>query len=101
MAEGSGISGCRRPRHSAAASNDLLGSVVVTHLFHPLNGSRLEVLFVKRRGDAVVFVCSGGMGGQMTLPQAWTDRGDPPAAHRLCVEGLVALDTLARMLEIR
>jgi hypothetical protein len=56
-----------------------LGSVVVTHPFHPLNGRRLEVLFVKRRGDAVVFVCSGGLGGQMTLPLAWTDRGEAPA----------------------
>lgn len=78
-----------------------MGSVVVTHPFHPLNGRRLEVLFVKRRGDAVVFVCSGGLGGQMTLPQAWTDRGEVPAARRLCVEGLAALDTLAKMLEIR
>jgi hypothetical protein len=78
-----------------------LGSVVVTHPFHPLNGLRLEVLFVKWRGDALVFVCAGGLGGQMTLPQAWTDRGEAPATHRLCVEGLVALDTLARMLEVR
>lgn len=78
-----------------------MGFVVVTHPFHPLHGRRLEVLFVKRRGDAVVFVCSGGLGGQMTLPQAWTDRGDAPAAHRLCVEGLVALDTLAKVLEVR
>lgn len=94
-------SGFRRPRHSAAASNDPLGCVVVTHPFHALNGRRLEILFVKRRGDAVVFVCSGGLGGQMTLPLAWTDRGDPPAAHRLCVEGLAELDTLAKLLENR
>ena len=91
----------RRPRHTAAASNDPSGFVVVTHPFHPLNGRRLEVLFVKRRGDAVVFVCSGGLGGQMTLPRSWTDRGEPPVAHRLCAEGLAALDTLAKMLENR
>jgi hypothetical protein len=78
-----------------------LGSVVVTHPFHPLNGWRLEVLFVKRRGDALVFVCSGGLGGQMTLPLGWTDRGDPPAAHRLWGQGLAALATLAKMLENR
>ena len=94
-------SGFRRPRHSAAASNDPSGFVVVTHPFHPLNGRRLEILFVKRRGDAVVFVCSGELGGQMTLPLAWTDRSEPPAPHRLCVEGLAALDTLAKMLENR
>jgi hypothetical protein len=39
----------RRRRHSAAASSDLLGSLVVTHPFHPLSGQRLEVLFAKRR----------------------------------------------------
>lgn len=53
---------------------------------------------MKRRGDGVVFVCSGGFSGQMTLPQAWTDRGDPPATHRLSVEGLAALDTLVKVL---
>ena len=37
-------SGFRRRRHSAAASSDLLGSLVVTHPFHPLTGQRLEVL---------------------------------------------------------
>jgi len=43
-----------------------------------------------------VFVCAGGIYGSVTLPQAWTDRGEPPRACRLSVEGLAALDTLAR-----
>ena len=54
--------------------------MIVTHPFHPLNGQRLEVLYVKRRGADTVFVCSGGVSGQITLPQAWTDRGEPPVA---------------------
>jgi hypothetical protein len=45
-----------------------------------------------------VFVCAGGLGGQITLPQLWTDRGEPPLAHRLSAEGLAELDTLARNL---
>src|SRR6185437_10931907 len=61
----------RRRRHSAAPSSDLLGFVVVTHPFHPLTGQRLEVLFAKRRDDGVVFVCSGGFSGQITLPEGW------------------------------
>ena len=78
-----------------------MGFVVVTHPFHPLSGQRLEVLFAKRRDDGVVFVCGGGVYGggvygSITLPQAWTDRGEPPLAHRLSVEGLAALDTLVR-----
>jgi Family of unknown function (DUF5372) len=73
-----------------------LGFVVVTHPFHPLNGQRLEVLFARRRDDGVVFVCGGGAYGSITLPQAWTDRGEPPRACRLSAEGLAALDTLVR-----
>jgi hypothetical protein len=29
---------------------------------------------VKRRGADTVFVCSGGVSGQITLPLPWTDR---------------------------
>ncbi len=72
---------------------------VVTHPFHPLRGQRLEVLFVKRRGPAVVFVCSGGVGGQITLPGSWTDRGEPPSAW-LSAEGLAGLDTLVRAIRV-
>jgi len=57
-----------------------LGFVVVAHPFHALTGQRLEVLFVKRRGPATVFVCSGGVSGQITLPLEWTDRGEPASS---------------------
>jgi hypothetical protein len=70
--------GCRQRRHSPASSSDDLGFVVVTHPFHPLSGQQLQVLFVKRRADTTVFVCSGGVGGQVTVPASWTDRGEPP-----------------------
>jgi hypothetical protein len=56
----------------------------------------VEVLFVKRRGHVTVFVCSGGVSGQITLPESWTDRGEPPQLHRLSAEGLAALDALSR-----
>ena len=72
-------------------SSDPLGFVIVTHPFHPLNGQRLEILYAKRRGADTVFVCAGGFSGQMTLPQAWTDRGEPPGPGRLSAEGLAAL----------
>ncbi len=78
-----------------------MGSLEVTHPFHPLFGQRLEVLYVKRRGDAVVFICSGGVSGQITLPEAWTDRGEAPARYRLSAEGLGALDTLTRAIQGR
>ena len=90
-----------RRRHSAASSSDLLGFVVVTHPFHPLNGQRLEILFAKRRAGATVFVCAGGFSGQITLPESWTDRGEPAQAHRLSAEGLAALGAVTRALQGR
>jgi len=92
---------CRRRRHSAASPSDPSGFVVVTHPFHPLNGQRLEILYDKRRGAGTVFVCSGGVSGQITLPQAWTDRGEPPLPRRLSAEGLAGLDRLIRAIEGR
>jgi Family of unknown function (DUF5372) len=75
--------------------------VIVAHPFHPLTGQRLEVLYAKRRGAGTVFVCSGGVSGQVTLPQAWTGRGEPPLARRLSAERLAGLGTLARSLRGR
>ena len=91
---------CRFPRrrHSAASSNDLLGFLVVTHPFHALSGQRLEILFAKRRAGAMVFVCSGGFSGQITLPESWTDRGEPAEAHRVSADGLAALGAVTRAL---
>jgi len=43
-----------------------------------------------------LFVCSGGVYGSITLPQAWTDRGEPVKANRLSAEGLATLDALVR-----
>ena len=101
MAAGPACSGCRRNRHSAASSSDPSGFVVVRHPFHALSGQRLEVLYVKRRGADTVFVCAGGVSGQITLPLSWTDRGEPPVARRLSAEGLAECDTLARNLRGR
>jgi hypothetical protein len=78
-----------------------LGFVVVTHPFHALSGQRLEVLFVKRRGGDSVFVCCGGVSGQMTLLRSWTDRGERPQEHRLSAEGLAELVAVTRAIQGR
>jgi hypothetical protein len=75
--------------------------LLIVHPFHVLAGQRVRVLFVKRRAGKVVFVCEGGPLGRVTVPHAWTDRGLAPASHRLSVEALVELDTLATVLEDR
>ena len=88
----------RRSLRSAGASSQDSDSVVVTHPFHPLCGQSLPVLFSKRRGGDVVFVCTGGVLGRVTVPRAWTDRGDPRSMDRLDIASLSALDTLVKLL---
>jgi hypothetical protein len=78
-----------------------LGSLVVIHPFDPLAGRRLEILFSRRGAGGVVFVCARAAAGQVTLPADWTDRGRLPGRERLSVDGLAALDTLARSLRGR
>jgi Family of unknown function (DUF5372) len=73
--------------------------VLIVHPFHVLSGHRVPVLFAKRRGREVVFVCEGGPMGRVTVPESWTDRAPAPAGHRLSVAALVECDTLCRMLE--
>ena len=71
-----------------------MGSLVVTHPFHPLRGERLEVLYVRREASGRVYVCDGGRFGGVSLPEAATDRGPEPAERPLTLEvvcGLVAV----------
>jgi len=88
----------RRSPHTARPRNELLGSLVVTHPFHPLHGERLEVLFERRRGDGRVYVCAGGPLGSVTLAEHATDRGGPPAERPLTYELLVELGAVAAAL---
>ena len=78
-----------------------MGSVLVTHPFHPLSGQRLEVLFAKRRGGAVVLVGESARLGRVTVQESWTERGPAPLGCRVSAEGLAALDTLVRSLRGR
>jgi hypothetical protein len=68
-----------------------LGSLVVTHPFHPLFGQRLEVLYVRRHGASRLYVCDGGPLGGIGLPEEATDRGPEPADRPLTLEVLVEL----------
>ncbi|MFJ1609343.1 hypothetical protein ACIOHS_39270 [Streptomyces sp. NPDC088253] len=47
-----------------------------------------------------MFVCARGANGTITVPQAWTDRGEAPATDRLSAEVLdasrVLVDALMR-----
>jgi Family of unknown function (DUF5372) len=71
-----------------------LGSLVITHPFHPLRGERLVVLFVRRVGAGRVYVCEGGPLGSVALPEDATDRGPESCERPLSVEVLAALVAL-------
>jgi hypothetical protein len=71
------------------SSNELLGSLVVTHPFHPLFGQRLEVLYVRREAAGRMYVCDGGGGRNVKLDEAATDRGPVPAERPLTFEVLL------------
>jgi Family of unknown function (DUF5372) len=68
-----------------------LGSVVVTHPFHPLRGQRLEVLLERRCGGSRVFVCDAGDGRNLELAEDATDRGCVLGERPLSFEVLVGL----------
>jgi hypothetical protein len=72
-------------------SSESLGSLVVTHPFHPLVGERLPILFVRRWAGSRLYVCEGGPLGSVSLPEDATNRGVEPAAGALTVEVLVGL----------
>ena len=75
-----------------------LGSVVVTHPFHPLVGQRLEVLYVRREAAGRMYVCDAGNGRNVKLDEAATDRGSEPAQRPLTFEVLVAVATVVAAL---
>jgi hypothetical protein len=68
-----------------------LGSLVVTHPFHPLVGQRLEVLYVRREAAGRMYVCDAGNGRNVKLDEAATDRGPVPAGRPLTFEVLVGV----------
>jgi hypothetical protein len=68
-----------------------LGSLVVTHPFHPLRGLRLEVLLERRCGGGRVYVCDAGGGRNLELGEDATDRGPVPGVRPLSLEVLVGV----------
>jgi Family of unknown function (DUF5372) len=72
-----------RPAYSPIGAN----SLVVTHPFHPLAGQTVLILSEYRsRAVGRVYVCGGGALGHVALPEAFTDRGLPPAPRPVTAE---------------
>src|SRR5512140_257442 len=79
---------------TAVSPGGSLGSLVVTHPFHPLHGHRLDVLQTRRWGASRVYVCDGGLLGSVVLSEEATDRGPELAERPLTVELLAGLAAL-------
>ena len=71
-----------------------MGSLVVTHPFHPLRGRRLDVLQTRRWGASRMYVCDGGLLGSVVLSEEATDRGPEAAERPLTLEVLAGLAVL-------
>jgi Family of unknown function (DUF5372) len=76
-----------------------LGSLVVTHPFHPLCGQRLVVLHTRRWGAGRLYECDGGRLGTVVLSEDATDRGPEPAERPLTLTVLVELAALVAALD--
>jgi hypothetical protein len=76
-------------------SGGLLGSLVVTHPFHPLSGQCLDVLHSRRWGRSRLYECDGEALGTVVLWEEWTDRApEPPGERPLTLAVLVELAVL-------
>jgi hypothetical protein len=71
----------------------------VTHPFHPLAGQQVAILFHRRyKAIGLVYICDGGSLGNVTLPEAFTDRGSPPETSPLTREILADLARIVSLL---
>jgi hypothetical protein len=57
-------------------------------------------LVQRKRGQRMLTV-EGRRDERATMPQSWTDQEPDPMAHRLALDGLVALNTLVKALKRR
>ena len=76
-----------------------MGSLVVTHPFHPLKGRQLNILFERKLGEGRLYVCEGGALGTIGLPAGWTSLSEPAGERALTVEALVELAALVKALK--
>ena len=76
-----------------------MGSLVVTHPFHPLRGKQLNILFERKLGEGRLYVCEGGALGTIGLSAGWTSLSEPAAERALTLEVLVALAAMVKALK--
>lgn len=66
----------RLDRTTQYPSQDL-GSVTITHPFHPYSGQTFEVLKTRNVSGQETVLVKGGISGTFAIPLSWTDRERP------------------------
>jgi hypothetical protein len=81
-----------------------LGSVRITHPFHPKSGKELQVLKTRKIAGKLFLVLQGEQIGSFSIPVDWTDyfpadhEVSPTSGAFISVESLLALCHLAKKL---
>ncbi len=87
--------------HLPSAPSGSLGSVQITHPFHPLSGKKFPVLKSRCVRGVECFVLMGSESGTFAIPQDWTDRARPNAYRDAgLAPGFFTLECLGSVVEI-
>jgi Family of unknown function (DUF5372) len=62
---------------TALRSNKYSGYTTITHPFHPLKNSRLQILSTKRFNNKDILSLKTLTGSIVAIPRDWTDKADP------------------------
>lgn len=68
---------CSSLELTALKSNKYSGYITITHPFHPLKNSRLQILSTKRFNNKDILSLKTLTGSIVAIPRDWTDRADP------------------------
>jgi len=93
------------PFLTALYLKEKLGSVTITHPFHPMSGKNLQILKTRKIGGRLVLTLRNEQVGNINVPVDWTDyfpvnqeAHSTPEAF-ISVESLLALCELVKKLD--
>ena len=87
---------------TAQYPNQDLGSVTITHPFHPYSGQTFEVLKTRRVSGRETVLVKGGISGTFAIPVSWTDWVRPmgyQSEFRLAPDSFQELLSALKLLE--
>jgi hypothetical protein len=81
-----------------------LGSVIITHPFHPKSGKELQILKTRKIAGKIFLILSCDQSGSFSIPADWTDYFTDQQALTnpgalISVESLLALCELVKKID--